>query len=495
MARSTMRKAVFLSAAALFIVLFGCQTPSSGTDRSDSAGKEPVGVNRGIVRIQDEAGQNVGLYRGSYALVIGVSKYTRGWPRLPGVKKDVRAIREVLKNQGFTVEVVEDPDQATLEAAYRNFINRYGLDSDNRLLFYFAGHGYTYKPAYGNEDRERWLGYIVSRDAPRPDTDLPGFRDNAISMMRFEEWAKQIEAKHALFVFDSCFSGTIFAMTRGASENISHKAARPVRQFITAGSADQEVPDVSIFRRQFVAALEGEGDVTGDGYVTGSELGLFLEDKVTNYSKLAQTPQYGKIRDPLLDKGDFVFILKDPKGPSFQVNYVYQASGVGRAKPIKSGTVLHSGDHYKIKFTPDENAYVYIFQADSQGQFFQLFPMTSFKGVELNNTNPVSKGREYVLPAADKAFRLDDTRGKERLYFVASRGPRPELERLAAKLKQGAENVELGNYFRRKRGVAAVVSDKKVPVQSEDGQIFTVFQERLEKLCPQCAYVTEFEHR
>jgi hypothetical protein len=46
--------------------------------------------------------------------------------------------------------------------------------------------------------------------------------------------------------------------------------------------------------------------------VTGTELGLFLENTVINYSKGTQHPQYGKIRDPYLDKGDFVFKLPEP---------------------------------------------------------------------------------------------------------------------------------------------------------------------------------------
>ena len=44
-----------------------------------------------IVTIQDQAGQDVGLYQESHALVIGVSEYTEGWSNLPGVKEDVRA--------------------------------------------------------------------------------------------------------------------------------------------------------------------------------------------------------------------------------------------------------------------------------------------------------------------------------------------------------------------------------------------------------------------
>ncbi|MDR1506667.1 MAG: caspase family protein [Treponema sp.] len=44
------------------------------------------------------------------------------------------------------------------------------------------------------------------------------------------------------------------------------------------------------------------------GYVSGTELGMFLQTTVVNYSNATQHPQYGKIRNPSLDKGDFVFV-------------------------------------------------------------------------------------------------------------------------------------------------------------------------------------------
>ena len=47
-----------------------------------------------------------------------------------------------------------------------------------------------------------------------------------------------------------------------------------------------------------------------DGYLTGEELGLFLKNKVPLYNP-AQHPQYGKIRDPKLDQGDFVFVKRE----------------------------------------------------------------------------------------------------------------------------------------------------------------------------------------
>jgi len=245
----------------------------------------------------------VDLYGKSYALVIGASAY-QYWPKLPGVKRDVALVKAALEKHGFAVTTVMDPTRGDFDQAMRGFISKYGQDQSNRLLFYYAGHGHTIKGAQGPE-----MGYMIPVDAPMPGKDRGRLRAAAISMLEIEIYAKQIDAKHALFVFDSCFSGSIFGLTRAIPAAISDKTTKPVRQFITAGAADQEVPDDSVFRRQFVAGLAGEADMNHDGYVTGSELSQFLEYTVINYTRGAQTPQYGKIRDPFLDKGDFVFFL------------------------------------------------------------------------------------------------------------------------------------------------------------------------------------------
>jgi menaquinone-dependent protoporphyrinogen IX oxidase len=260
---------------------------------------------RGIqVLIKDAQGKQVGLYKESHALVIGASHYTEGWPKLPGVKEDVQSVNKILEEHGFEVVTVNNPDSEQLNRVYKDFINTYGRKPENRLLLYFAGHGYTKKMSYGSE-----MGYIVPVDAPNPENDIDGFVNKAMDMQQIEVFAKRIESKHALFLFDSCFSGSLFALSRAIPKSISYKTSWPVRQFITAGSAEETVPDRSTFREQFVAALEGEGDVNEDGYITGTELGVFLQDTVINYTKESQHPQYGKIRDRNLDKGDFVFAL------------------------------------------------------------------------------------------------------------------------------------------------------------------------------------------
>jgi len=265
----------------------------------------PRGLN---IKVRDSHGHDIVLYKDSYALVIGASQYFKGWPKLPGVRQDVQEVHSLLESQGFNIVLVEDPDRAGLLQAFDNFINSYGLEPENRLIIYFAGHGHTIRQTYGDE-----MGYIIPIDAPNPNADLNGFLAKAIDMQQIEVYAKRIQAKHTLFVFDSCFSGTIFALSRAVPEHISYKTAKPVRQFITSGSAEEQVPDKSIFKQQFVSALNGEADFNRDGYVTGTELGEYLQDRVVNYSSGAQHPQYGKIRNPNLDKGDFVFLSNTPR--------------------------------------------------------------------------------------------------------------------------------------------------------------------------------------
>ena len=116
-------------------------------------------------------------------------------------------------------------------------------------------------------------------------------------------------------MFDSCFSGSILNLRdRVVPQNISASVRYPVRQFITAGSANEPVPDHSIFKQAFLDLLERrDKEPIPDGYVTGEELGLYLKNKVPEYNP-TQHPQYGKIRDIRLDKGDFIFQLAASSG-------------------------------------------------------------------------------------------------------------------------------------------------------------------------------------
>jgi len=330
------------------------------------------------VKIQD--GKLLTLYNASYALVIGVSIYTNGWPTLPQAVNDAREIKTTLEQHGFVVTLVENPTAAQLENALKDFIATRGLGAENRLLFYFAGHGYTQKKAYGAD-----LGYIVPSDVPLPDKDQAGFLRKVISMENFNSYAREINAKHVLFLFDSCFSGSIFALARAVPAVITYKTSEPVRQFITAGAADETVPDKSIFKQQFLEALKSEGDSNKDGYVTGTELGEFLQTQVVNYSRESQHPQYGKIRDPRLDKGDFVFIvpLALPPKTTFDPNqYQTEANRLAANKAQWEKWQSEMGGSFQKVQSLDRDANL---AASSKAQMWQEF-LNSYV-----NDNPYSQ--------------------------------------------------------------------------------------------------------
>ncbi len=250
-------------------------------------------------------GEIINLYQECYALVIGVSDYVSGWPDLPNAARDADEVGDLFSNLGFKITKLINPTRAELFKALEDFSNGPGQEKDSCLVRFFAGHGHTERLAYGDD-----MGYLVPKDAPTPERDMSGFKLKAVDMHTIEAAARRIEAKHALFLFDSCFSGAIFNISRAMPPAyISYKTGRQVRQFITAGGAEETVPDKSIFKRQLIEALQGEADRNDDGYVTGTELGEFLQENVVIYSYESQHPQYGKIRDPSLDKGDFVFQL------------------------------------------------------------------------------------------------------------------------------------------------------------------------------------------
>lgn len=256
---------------------------------------------RGI-QVVSKKGQPFYLYKDYHAVVIGVSEYDH-WPNLPNAVKDAQEVFETMKLLGFEANLVSNPTYQQLRKVLNDFTYKYGREQNRALFFFYAGHGETEIMADGTR-----LGYIIPRDCPLLSQDPQGFVNRAISMKDIEAYSLRIRSKHLLMLFDSCFSGSIFSMVRAVPEDISQKSSQPVRQYITAGAEEEQVPDQSLFKRSLLVGLQGDADLTGDGYITGSELGMYLSSKVVKYSKGKQHPQYGKINNPELDRGDFVFV-------------------------------------------------------------------------------------------------------------------------------------------------------------------------------------------
>lgn len=298
---------------------------------------------RGItISVHTETGE-IPLYNESYALVIGNGNYTNGWDPLDGVLKDVKDVAIAFEKHGFTVTVKTNLKKADFDTAFETFI-REGEGKANRLLFYYAGHGHTEISKLTGEES----GYLVMVDSPVPTATGKIDGDQNISIRSLAEGAKRIEALHVLYLFDSSFSDSVLDTSHNPQPcTVQNSVKYPARQFIIAGRADEPLPDPSVFKEAFLDLLEGRvAEPIPDGYITGEELGLYLNHHVPEYKHI-QTLQYSKINDPKFNRGDFVFVFQDGKiAGSKEINWLKAVVGKDGAKmvPILAGEFKMGSD-------------------------------------------------------------------------------------------------------------------------------------------------------
>lgn len=297
------------------VVVIGLGLASMSAWAMEAADLEPTGPQPWVL---DDKGVRQPLYKASHALLISVSNY-KAWPELRTTKAELDEVARELQKHGFRVRRVHDPSGDELKREVDRFFGRHGHglgSQDHRLLFFFSGHGHT--------NQQSDYAYLVPMDAANPDIDPSSFYEKALPIDGLDSKARGIQVRHALFLFDSCFSGGIFAsrsqdgnavpQAGSTSERLAYlnlQRSEPVRQFIAAGKHDETVPARSQFTPGFLKALQGRAAGQPDGYVTGKEIGRWLEQTVPSFYVGGRDkpthPHSGVSRDVRLAYGDMVF--------------------------------------------------------------------------------------------------------------------------------------------------------------------------------------------
>ncbi len=104
--------------------------------------------------------------------------------------------------------------------------------------------------------------------------------------------------------------------------------------------------------------------------------------------------------------------------------------------PIRDGDILkdgrgdpHAGDKFRIMFRANTDCYVYVIAIDGSAWVQGVFPpLTS------PFANPIVPGEQYVIPEGENWFSLDQFRGIETIFFVASPFKRDDLEGILSKI-------------------------------------------------------------
>jgi peptidoglycan/xylan/chitin deacetylase (PgdA/CDA1 family)/uncharacterized caspase-like protein len=250
-------------------------------------------------------------YANSWAILVGIDNYPK-WPRLQYAVRDAEGVGQLLVQKfGFASERVitlknEQATRSGILGAFHDILENGktagGLQPNDRVFVFFAGHGATRKLSSGRD-----LGYIVPYDADPNNLAL-----DAIPMTEIQNIAESLQAKHELFVMDACYSG--LGLTRGGANTafLRDNARRLGRQMLTAGGTDQLVSDGgpnghSVFTWTLLQGLGGKADLNGDGLITATELAAYVAPAVSSVSQ--QTPAFGSL--PGSEGGDFVFELPE----------------------------------------------------------------------------------------------------------------------------------------------------------------------------------------
>lgn len=119
----------------------------------------------------------------------------------------------------------------------------------------------------------------------------------------------------------------------------------------------------------------------------------------------------------------------------------------GKMQVLSEGSVLSSKDSFAIYIRPSDTCYLYIYQIDSLGKSFRLFPNTDYKTA----SNPIEPAVDCWIPNNKNLFELDETTGKEYFYIFASIQPIAEFE--------GKDSVTLN-----KKDIDGIIEIKKMGV-------------------------------
>lgn len=123
----------------------------------------------------------------------------------------------------------------------------------------------------------------------------------------------------------------------------------------------------------------------------------------------------------------------DRRAASLGLRYsiVKQVAG-GPAAEVDPDAVFRSGDRIRLAIESNDNAYLYIIQRGSTGNWSLLFPSPEISGGD----NRIERGKHYLIPAG-YWFAFDEEPGEEKLFIVLSRHPETDLEQMIYSLQRG----------------------------------------------------------
>ncbi|HEX3047566.1 MAG TPA: caspase family protein [Bacillota bacterium] len=308
-----------------------------------------MGLKQITGAIIDFTGINELPFGHSVAFLVGVSKYKYLSPQLPFVENDLEELaNSLLINNGFD-KVYLVKNEAVTPTLIRDYLlNKFRkeLNSNDRLLFYYSGHG---ADIGGDTGFMQFSSFKTLNDYDI-NNDVLGITD-------CEQWSRLIKIKHMLFIFDCCVSGLGFTPKGPEADraptclSLSGNGSRTV---ITAGTGKENVygsNDYSIFTKALLTTLNDDKLYQqNNGFLTIGEIFDQIKRKISQ-SKVKQTPNMWDLEEDKY-RGNFVFI--DTKLQNVKLS----ADDIQTLHIAKTGIVV--GEYGIIRLTAYVSGKVYI---------------------------------------------------------------------------------------------------------------------------------------
>ena len=251
-------------------------------------------------------------YRRKRAFIVGINNYKyENIPDLVEAIPDAKAMAAVLDSMCLFDQVKlylnAQADHECMNALFSDTLAQ--AKEGDFIVIYFSGHGD--KLASADSDP---LGFILPSDAA-----LESF-SKRITMDFIKGYLLRTRATDVLCIFDACFSGAAIVtrpekpldqMPKEIDYNdLKATCEKRAINLITAASRHEEAID-GLFTPALVRGLRGAADRNDDGYITSTELALYVQklvgDEARNRYRREQNSQFGSLD---ADFGECVFERK-----------------------------------------------------------------------------------------------------------------------------------------------------------------------------------------
>jgi metacaspase-1 len=367
----------------------------------------------------------------SRALLVGVGHYQYPGIDLPAIDLDLERMRETLNRLGFENRQIRTllDEQATSTAVVKEFSTwlREGVKPDDRVVFYFSGHG-SNVPDLDGDESDGADEVLVTHDMHRRNVVGRSTLQGVVTDDQIAALIAKIPSRNVIVLVDACHSGTV---TRSFTLDNRSLTREPVfvKSFVYPGMPESQ----SGFTRDLSRAVEsGQNFVSltaaGDGEKAIGTMsgGIFttavtqsiaaaaaarqpitlseLRDLARDYirakvdAREVHTPQL--TGSPQLATKAFTFDPASPAAAPNRARLLDLAAAQSRRLALRTPRTTYALEEpVKLDMTLPAPGYLNIVTVDADDTATVLFPN------RLHGDNAVAAGR-FTFPTADMKFDL-----------------------------------------------------------------------------------------